>query len=57
MLYLKTNCISECDSNYEYTCGSGECIPKYYRCDSEPDCSDESDEKDCSKYLCPLREK
>ena len=31
----------------EFQCHSGECIPKGYRCDSDPDCQDGSDEFDC----------
>merc|ERR1712141_776745 len=37
-----------CDDKYQFTCGSGECISKYQRCDQESECADESDEKDCT---------
>lgn len=31
-------------------CAKGDkCIPMAWRCDASPDCSDGSDEKDCSK--------
>ena len=34
----------------EFHCTSGECIPGHYRCNDDPECEDESDENDCSKY-------
>ena len=37
-----------CEEN-EFTCSSGHCIPRAYRCDGEPDCGllDNSDEENC----------
>lgn len=37
----------------EFTCKStdGECIPMSWVCDQNPDCSDGSDEQNCSKYF------
>ena len=43
------NIIVACNEAEEFTCGSGECIPSFYRCDKENDCADQSDEKDCCK--------
>lgn len=38
--------------HYEFSCGSGECIPRGWRCDHEEDCKDGADELDCGQ-LCP----
>ncbi|XP_078095298.1 basement membrane-specific heparan sulfate proteoglycan core protein isoform X4 [Mustelus asterias] len=43
----------ECQSN-EFACGSGECVPLDYRCDSRADCSDMSDEDDCVEAIRPV---
>lgn len=33
----------------EFECGSHQCVSKSAVCDDVPDCSDKSDETDCSK--------
>ncbi|XP_031463804.1 basement membrane-specific heparan sulfate proteoglycan core protein isoform X4 [Phasianus colchicus] len=33
----------------EFSCGSGECIAREYRCDRRPDCLDASDEQGCAE--------
>ncbi|RXG54077.1 Low-density lipoprotein receptor-related protein 2, partial [Armadillidium vulgare] len=38
---------NKCSSN-EWTCENGECIFDFARCDGSADCSDESDEKNCT---------
>ena len=36
----------------EFPCENGRCIPKSWKCDSENDCGDGSDEGDfCSKFI------
>ncbi|XP_063833799.1 vitellogenin receptor Yl [Ostrinia nubilalis] len=55
-----------CDSlvcqDHEYRCATGSCIYKNFVCDGEPDCSDWSDEVNCTKscglgfYRCRSKE-
>ena len=33
----------------EFSCGSGECIAREYRCDRRPDCPDAADEQGCAE--------
>lgn len=44
--------LSACFDN-EYTCANGECIAKDLRCDTRDDCSDLSDERDCTLMEIP----
>lgn len=53
---------SKCAST-EFRCGDGTCISENWRCDSESDCLDNSDEADCGRifistfgcaYISPL---
>uniref|UniRef100_A0AC11B9N9 Low density lipoprotein receptor n=1 Tax=Ovis aries TaxID=9940 RepID=A0AC11B9N9_SHEEP len=39
-------------SALEFHCGSGECIHSSWRCDSDPDCKDKSDEENCAVATC-----
>lgn len=58
IICIRTSCsvvISEkrvCNTD-EFTCrkAKGECIPLTWMCDGNPDCTDGSDEKECSKRL------
>uniref|UniRef100_A0A8D2ECW6 SCO-spondin n=1 Tax=Theropithecus gelada TaxID=9565 RepID=A0A8D2ECW6_THEGE len=38
---------------FEFRCGSGECIPRGWRCDQEEDCPDGSDERGCEEPCAP----
>ena len=38
-----------CDSD-EFSCDNRNCIPKSYRCDTDDDCGDNSDEEGCGLY-------
>ena len=39
----------ECDSETEFACKNGHCIPKLWMCDFDNDCGDDSDEP---AYMC-----
>lgn len=38
----------------EFGCNSGRCIPQSFRCDSDNDCGDYSDEMGCGKKIFSL---
>ena len=45
--------IKGCPDPYTYfRCNDSACIPRAYRCDSELDCADFSDEVGCSNFTC-----
>lgn len=44
------NCPNVTCNPDQFACTSGECISLSWRCDSEADCTDSSDELDCNKY-------
>ena len=50
VLFWVTNANLACIDASDFTCGTGECIPRFYRCDNENDCADNSDEKDCGMF-------
>lgn len=41
-----------CPAVTDFVCDNGDCIEYHLECDGKADCSDESDEMDCSKYIC-----
>ena len=49
-------CCEECEKKPEacrtdqFSCGGNKCIPKTWLCDTENDCTNGADEKDCSEY-------
>lgn len=45
--------LSTC-SDDEFTCANGDCIPQHGRCNDDDDCSDFSDEDDCTLLQTPL---
>lgn len=46
---------SDCRSD-EFQCDDGSCVGRHFRCDNVPDCSDASDEDNCStfSFVLPL---
>ena len=53
-----TETLVQCNDD-EFKCNKGKCIPKAYRCDSDNDCEDNSDEEpyvDCPNLECEPNE-
>lgn len=47
--YLLKYCVVACDERHQFSCKDGECLPSEQRCNHVRDCTDGSDEVDCSK--------
>lgn len=41
---------AECDTETEFTCKDGSCIPIERKCDQENDCGGGEDEQDCGEF-------
>ena len=56
LLVLILSCVARFSSGtkcpQQFNCGSGECIPNSWKCDSEQDCQDGSDELECAPLTC-----
>lgn len=44
--------LSSCNPK-QFPCDSGQCVPQEKRCDQRPDCSDETDERNCTVVNFP----
>ena len=53
LLFYSDEAGCPCSENDMFKCTQGPCIPNAERCNSQPDCIDASDEKDCDKKECP----
>lgn len=47
---LPISSFTECDTETEFTCNDGSCIPIEKKCDQDSDCGGGEDEQDCGKF-------
>lgn len=57
MFFLAVSVQKTC-ADSDFVCQNGQCVPKRWHCDGEPDCEDGSDESldICCKYALPATE-
>lgn len=49
---LRKNSLFRCDNDTKFRCLNGDCIEKKWFCDGSPDCTDYSDEINCTELHC-----
>ena len=45
---------TDCSGNHQFNCTNTRCIPSEFLCDGDNDCSDNTDEQNCSESSCLL---
>ncbi|XP_032921166.1 low-density lipoprotein receptor-related protein 1B-like [Catharus ustulatus] len=53
---MKQTVIKKTCGPHEFQCKNNNCIPDHWRCDSQNDCGDNSDEENCKPQTCTLKD-